>query len=121
MSENVFELAIIAFIIAGICVAIWKGGAANPEGTGSLRRTINRFDTEQKRIDQEVKAMDRRVTEKLKQQDAGFGELRDGLKSLDRDIDELKNSAAARHQTLTHIGGQVDRLYDHIVRKGMDA
>jgi outer membrane murein-binding lipoprotein Lpp len=35
------ELAIIAFILAGIGVAVWKGGAANPESTGSLGKKVN--------------------------------------------------------------------------------
>ena len=41
MPSDWIELAIIAFILAGIGVAVWKGGAANPEGTGSLGRKVN--------------------------------------------------------------------------------
>jgi hypothetical protein len=35
------ELAIIAFILAGIGLTFWKAGSANPESTGSLGKKVN--------------------------------------------------------------------------------
>lgn len=34
------ELAVIAFIIVSIGWVVWRGGAANPESTGSLGRKV---------------------------------------------------------------------------------
>jgi hypothetical protein len=39
-----FELAIIAFILLGICFLLFRGGQANPEGTGRLARRIGKVE-----------------------------------------------------------------------------
>ncbi|MDR6708154.1 archaellum component FlaC [Novosphingobium sp. 1748] len=41
MRGDGYELAIILFILLGIGWVVWKGGAANPEGTGTLGRRVN--------------------------------------------------------------------------------
>ncbi len=49
-SGNLFELAIIAFIILGIAAAIWRGGAQNPVGTGGLDKKLTALSSELKAI-----------------------------------------------------------------------
>ena len=44
MNENWFEAAIIVFIVVAIGLTVWRGGAANPEGTGSLGRKLSKLD-----------------------------------------------------------------------------
>lgn len=110
MNENWFEAAIIVFIVVAIGVTVWRGGAANPEGTGSLGRKITKLDGDMKGVKREMTGVKDEVAE-----------MRRGFKSLDSDLDDLKIAAAARHQSLDHIKERVDMLYDHIVRKGMDA
>lgn len=41
---SIFEIAIIAFILAGICFLLFRGGQANPEGTGRLARRIGKVE-----------------------------------------------------------------------------
>lgn len=110
MNENWFEAAIIVFIVVAIGVTVWSGGAANPEGTGSLGRKLSKLDGDMNGVKREMKGVKLEVNE-----------MREGFRSLDQDLDELKIAAAARHQSLDHIKERVDMLYDHIVRKGMDA
>lgn len=43
--SDLFQLAIIAFILLGIFVA-WRAGQANPEGTGRLARRISSVEKE---------------------------------------------------------------------------
>lgn len=38
-----FEGTIIVFIMLGIAAAIWRGGANNPVGTGSLGRDLSKL------------------------------------------------------------------------------
>lgn len=126
MRGDWFELAIIAVIIIGIGYTIWKGGAANPESTGSLGRRLAKIDAEVRAL----KAGETRLATKddlklvhirLSEQERGQEETRRALSALDRDITELRESASARHATLQHVCQQVDRLYDHIVNKGMNS
>lgn len=45
MTGDYLELLIIAVIVLGIGVAIWKGGSANPESTGTLGKQVNGLST----------------------------------------------------------------------------
>lgn len=128
MTGNFFETAIIAFIILGIAVAVWKGGAANPEGTGSLGKKLNTLDQDVRRLDGDLKHV-KDEFDKLNTQAA----TKAGIKRLERkvddhcgaveqvkqQVDEMAVSAASREATLDHVKSQVDRLYDFIVNKGM--
>lgn len=111
MPGNWFELAIIAFIMLGVGVAIWKGGAANPEGTLSLGRKVNRdldgLRAELKRI--EKNAASRKDIERVE----------GTLEGVEAKVNELSTAAASREATLDHVKQQVDRLYDFIVNRGM--
>lgn len=43
--SDFYQLAIIAFILAGVFVA-WRAGQKNPEGTGRIARRISRVEQE---------------------------------------------------------------------------
>lgn len=128
MSGNTFELAIIAFIILGIAVAIWKGGAANPESTGSLGKKITTLDQDVKRIDGDLKHV-RDEFDRLNSQAATKADIKrlerkvdehcGAVEQVKKQVDEMAVSAASREATLDHVKEQVDRLYNFIVNKGM--
>lgn len=121
MSESWFELAIIAFILVGIGVVIFKGGAANPESTGSLGRQLRKVQSTVGTLGTKVDEIERQVvglessaakTTDLKRLESDVGELR-------RDMSTLREAVAAQHADITHTRRQVDRLYDFIVERGM--
>ncbi|UNU43614.1 hypothetical protein EAO27_13450 [Sphingopyxis sp. YF1] len=43
--SDFYQLAIIAFILAGVFIA-WRAGQQNPEGTGRIARRISRVEQE---------------------------------------------------------------------------
>lgn len=57
------EAAIIAVILGGIAVAIFKGGAANPVGTASLGKKLSLLDGDVKALKTQLTGVDDRVTE----------------------------------------------------------
>lgn len=111
MPANWFETAIIVFIMIGLGVAIWKGGAANPEGTRSLGRKVDRdldgLRAELKRI--EKASASRKDIERV---EAAIADVK-------AEVNDMATSAASREATLDHVKQQVDRLYDFIVNRGM--
>lgn len=122
IGENWFELAIIAFISIGIAVAIFRGGAANPESTGSLGRQLRALQTEVGKltsglaaVKKDVSGMESRVAE-IDRRAATV----DDIRRLENRVDEIAEAASARAATLEHVRGQVDRLYDFIVKRGME-
>lgn len=121
MSENLFELAIIAFIIVGIGVVIWKGGAANPESTGSIGRKVNRLDGDVRKLGTEMKDVDRRLGE-IEQSSAKASDIKrlEGLMGQQQGkIEELIKLTSGQTVAAEHRGKQLDMLYQTIVMKGM--
>ena len=85
MSE-LYQWAIIAFILLGIGVAVWRGGQANPESTGKLARRLSRveLDLKEKATAVDVAALAKEVGE-LKSEMAG-----------DRRVNQLTYDAVRR-------------------------
>lgn len=129
MTENWLELAIIAFIVLGMMVAIWRGGAQNPVSTGSLNRKVGKIASDLNSIKAEFKGIDSRVTE-IERRGATSDDIRGierklddqglCLQQLDTRLDGLSVTVAAKLASAEHTAKQVDRLYDHIVQKGMN-
>ncbi|MEA3264178.1 MAG: hypothetical protein U9R07_11925 [Pseudomonadota bacterium] len=115
------ELAIIAFIILGIAWVVFRGGQANPEGTGHLGQQIagidGRLGTFGARLDDLEKDFERLDKEAASKAD--IKRLEKAVADLQHEVAEQGRSAAARESTLDHVAKQVDRLYEVIVTKGM--
>lgn len=93
-----FEMAIIAFILAGIAVAVWKGGQANPESTGKLARRMARVELELK-------------------EKATVGDVA----ALGTEIAELKSEMAGDRRVNQLTYESVKRLEGYFIQKGTEA
>lgn len=128
MSENWLELAIIAFIVLGMMVAIWRGGAQNPVSTGSLNRKFGKMATDLGALKTEVDAMNIRVTEIDRR-----GATSDDIRGIERKLEEqakclselddgqtaIREMAASRGAKLDATHDLVGRLYDVLVPRGL--
>ncbi len=131
MNSNWFEILIILFIIVGIGVvlwATWKGGAANPVGTGGLDARQKTFDAELSGMRSQIDQIEERV-EKMENHYAKASDIKrlekrqevlDGkLEAVGRDISAIREEAAERGALAKSTAGQLDRIYKVIVEKGM--
>lgn len=97
---SVFEWAIIAFIIVSILWHVWKTGAANPVGTGSLDKKVAGLSAE-------------------------FGKMTGRVKYLEEGMAQLKEEAATTKdiERLEELGERtwrsVDRIERIILEKGL--
>ncbi len=80
---NLLELAIIAFIVIGITVAAWRGGAKNPVGTGGLDRKINELKGEVAEVKTSVGDLVQRV-EKIEGDTASPADIRRLEKAIEK-------------------------------------
>lgn len=129
-AENMLELAIIAFIACGIGAAIWRGGAANPVGTGGLDRKLTKLGGELGEVRVKVTEIEERV-EDIDRREAKVADIKrlerqlaahsQRTEAMARDIAQIRETAAARQAAGEHVSRQVDALYEVIVRKGMGA
>lgn len=67
MSNTWMEWAIIAFITLTICWIVWKGGAANPMGTGRLSRKVGHLSGEVGRLEIRIGHVETEVDELKKE------------------------------------------------------
>lgn len=121
MSETWPELAIIAFIIAGIAVAIWRGGQANPEGTGTLGKRLNGLEGKVSSIKAQVGVIERQVDdiERRSAKASDIERVERQLAEQAAQIAKLSEIAAKSSEAGDQRGKQLDRLYDFIVERGM--
>lgn len=80
--REILELTIIAFIVCGIVVAIWKGGARNPVGTGGLDKRLDLMSVKVNEIEGRV--------EMIEEQGATKGDIERLEKSLEEHTAEMK-------------------------------
>lgn len=80
---NLLELAIIAFIVIGITIAAWRGGARNPVGTGGLDKKINELSGEVKAVTEKVGDLVERV-EKIEGDTASSADIRRLEKAIEK-------------------------------------
>lgn len=102
------EWAMIAFIVIGIVIAVWRSGQANPTGTGTLGRKVSHLD-------------------------ASVGKLGTRIGHVESELEDLQKSAATTKDIETvraEIGGVKEilqrserglhRIEEMLIRKGLD-
>jgi len=138
-SSDLLEVAIIAFIAIGIAVAIWKGGARNPVGTGGLDKRLTEFGGAlagvegkvgeiEDRIEQiervaankeDIDRMEERLERRIKSISSALPDLEARQHAMSDRLAEHATRAAVTAKTVEHVGQQVDRMYSVLVPKGM--
>jgi outer membrane murein-binding lipoprotein Lpp len=98
------ELAIMAFIIIGIIVVIFRAGRANPENTGTISKDVNALKSDVRKLESEFEQMRKSVGDMATKSDLARIETKlDGQR-------ELVNVTAAG----------VRRLEDFFLEKGVN-
>ena len=121
MSGSWLEWAIIAFIVIAIGVVVWRGGAANPESTGSLGRKVSGLDRTVNRLVTETEDIDRRVgeIERTAAKASDIKRLERQLADQQALLGQMREMVAASAKAADLRGEQLDRLYNFIVERGM--
>lgn len=133
MNGNGIEILIIIFIIVGIGVTVyfsWKGGAANPVGTGGLDARQKAFDAELSGMRSQIDQIEERV-EKMEGDYARSSDIKriekrqqaldTKLDSVIKDISTIREEAAERGALAQTTAKQLDMIYKVVVEKGMSA
>lgn len=105
------EWAIIVFIVVSIGVVVWRGGAANPEGTGTLGRKVSGLSGKVNTLSQRVGHLETEVAELSKEAATAKDILR-----IEQLIDERTQ---AQRDLLDRTAHQIDRIERLILEKGM--
>jgi septation ring formation regulator EzrA len=133
VSANGIEILIIIFIVVGIGVAVyfsWKGGAANPVGTGGLDARQKAFDAELSGMRSQIDQIEERVEQMeghyakasdIKRIEKRQQALDTKLDAVIKDISAIREEAAERGALAQSTAKQLDMIYKVVVEKGMSA
>jgi len=102
-----WELAIIAFILIGIGFVLWRGGSANPIGTGKLQHSVRNLRQEIGTMGRDLKTLkdqsahsteqlDRKISDEKRRLD-GFG---DRIEGIERRVDGIHNVLSAMSESV---------------------
>jgi hypothetical protein len=128
MTSDYLEYAIIAFIVVSIGVVVWRGGAANPEGTGALGRKVTRLDGDVGGLRGEVRGLrgdfddvERRLgeIERTSAKASDIERVEKRLKAHGEKIDDMAETVAGIDAKAELRGKQLDLIYQAVVEKGM--
>lgn len=108
MSQSWIEYAIIVFIVFGIVVAIWKGGSANPVGTGRLSSRVGKLTGQVGTLSTRMKHVEDEVDE-LKV-----------VAATTKDIERLEQRMTAHEQLAERTWRSVRRIEEHLIEKGLN-
>lgn len=130
--SDLFQWAIIAFVMLSILWHVWKGGAANPIGTGRLQSDMTTIKAKVVELEKSSKGTARAsdVAHLRDEMERGKDERAQAMKQIDAkiekvsdELDVLQKDCAGRlatvEATTTATGHQVDLIYRQIVAKGM--
>lgn len=128
MSDQL-QFAIIAAIIIGISIVIWKGGAANPEGTGKLAREVGAMKGELTGLSTRIGYVEVEMGE-LKDESVSSKDIEALRGSFDDRIESLRVSFDDRINTLrAEMSGHrdlaqrtflsVDRIERFLIERGL--
>lgn len=116
MESSLFEAVIIAVILGGIGFTIFRGGAANPVGTGALSKKLTTLDGDVKALKTEVCGVADRVAEidrrgatnadierlegRVTDWERKFDRLDERMDTLDRDIATIQAVATGSQKVI---------------------
>jgi hypothetical protein len=112
--SDLFQWAIIAFVVLSIAVHVWKGGAANPQSTGKLGRQVSGLSGQVSDFSGRLSHVEDEIVE-LKGEAAT-------VKDIQR-VEEMIKTARAEmhghHELSKATNRNVQRIYDIMLEKGL--
>jgi hypothetical protein len=115
---SVFEGLIIGFIILSILWHVWKGGAANPTGTGTLGREVSGLSNKVSGLSGRVGHLEHKVG-KLEQEAATADDVKQLEKLIDAKFSAIRERMDGQHELSTATNRNVQRIYDTMLKRGL--
>lgn len=118
--SDLLQWAIIAFIVLGIAVAIWKGGAANPEGTGQIAKQVGAMKGELAGLSQRMGFVEHEM-EELKNESASTEDITQLKALFEEKISTVRAELTGSRELAqrTHLG--VERIERFLIERGLNS
>ena len=111
---SLLELSIVAFIIVGIGYVVWKGGAANPEGTGALGQKVTTLSVHMTKLSGRVG----HVESELEELKADAATSKD-IARLEEKVATLRAEVGGHRELAERTWRSVNRIETFLIEKGL--
>lgn len=111
---SIFELVVVAFIAVSILVFVWRGGARNPESTGTLADKIAGMSGKLTQLSGRVGKVEAEM-EELKAEAATTKDIQ----RVEAQMETLRAVMAEHHEVSKTTGRNVQRIYDVLLEQGL--
>ena len=112
------DYLVIAIILLGFGVVLYKGGAANPVGTGRLQRRVQQLAADVSSQGDKIEALETQVNVRVSGIEVQLRELSDRM-ALKADIDAVRRELAADKAISERTWHAVDRLQNYFIAFGV--
>ncbi|PTR11779.1 MULTISPECIES: hypothetical protein [unclassified Novosphingobium] len=112
------ELAIIAFILAGIGLTFWKAGSANPESTGSLGKKVNAMSSKVGTLSLRLGHLESEFAE-LKAEAATTQDVARIEQLINERINTMRVEIAGHRELAERTNRSVERIERLLIEKGL--
>lgn len=113
-----FQWVIIAFVVLSILWHVWKGGAANPEGTASLGRKVNNLSGEVAKLGGRVGHMELEMKE-MKDESASTKDIDRIEQVIDGKIETVRAEMTGHRQLSDQTNRSVQRIEKMLIERGL--
>ena len=109
-----FELAIIGFILFGIGFVVWRGGAANPVGTGRLQHDVSNVRQKVQAIERSLQTIDPASKEDVERMGATLREEKARIDGVFERIDDLGDQVSGIREAMGTRHAVIDALSESV-------
>lgn len=111
---NLFEWAMIAFIVLSILFHVWKGGASNPESTGALGEKVTGLSSRVTTLSGRLGHVESELNE-LKEEAATTKDI----ERVEQTIETVRAEMKGHHDLSQRTNHSVERIERYLIEKGL--
>lgn len=117
-SMTSLDYLLLALILLGIGVSIFRSGAANPISTGRLSSRLSAVETQQQAQAQQIQALDERIENGLTRLEGSVDDVRQAMATR-ADLAGLQRTMEGERALAERTWHAIDRLQQYLIENGL--
>lgn len=117
--SDMLQWALVAFITLGIGIAIWRGGAGNPVGTGQIAKQVSAMKSELTGLSTRIGFVEHEM-EELKEESASTKDIEQLRALMEQQISTVRAEMAGHRELAQRTYSSVERIERFLIDRGLN-